>query len=350
MRFSQLVTATALISSVLISNSAIVKAAPLIANHLIHISVDGLRSDAITTLGAATLPNFYHLRLRGAYTDNARTDVEQTITLPNHTSQITGRHTGTEQGHNYTSNGIPGSASTLHRIKGKYINSVFDVIHDTGSSTALFASKPKFVLYAQSYDESNGAADVLERDNGRNKIDLFAVDPDTSSLVDEFLTHLLESRVRYAFLHLRDPDTAGHLSNWDLNPGSDYLNSIINVDTLLGKILTTIEAAEFLRDKTAIILTSDHGGRLGTIQHEPADDPENYVIPFYVWGAGVARGVEIYSLNMDSRLDPKLSQPSYSSDKQPIRNGDSANLALQLLGLESIPGSIINAKQDLRIH
>ena len=206
MRFNLQITSILLISSVLISVSDNVTARSSNARYVIHISVDGLRADAITALGVTALPNFYRLRTLGACPDNACSDVEQTITLPNHTTQITGRHTGSKQGHAYTSNGIPGSATTLHRVKGEYISRVFDVIHDHGLSTALFASKPKFVLYAQSYDEVSGAPDPIGDDHGRNKIDIFAVKPDTSALVEQFLTNLLERQMSYTFLHLRDPD------------------------------------------------------------------------------------------------------------------------------------------------
>jgi hypothetical protein len=68
----------------------------------------------------------------------------------------------------------------------------------------------------------------------------------------------------------------------------------------------------------------------------------------FVWGSGVAHG-NLYAMNRESRADPGEKRIDYLVKPQPIRNGDTGNLALSLLGLGPIPTSLINAKQDLRV-
>jgi hypothetical protein len=87
----------------------------------------------------------------GAYTLNARTVREQTATLPNHTAMLTGRRVDDKHGgHGYSDNVDNGS--TVHRAAGHYVASVFDVVHDNGDSTALYASKTKFKLYERTWN------------------------------------------------------------------------------------------------------------------------------------------------------------------------------------------------------
>jgi len=116
---------------------------------------------------------------------------------------------------------------------------------------------------------------------------------------------------------------------------------------LLGVLLGKIRNDEVLRDLTVIVLTTDHGGYRRS--HEDARNPYNFTVPFIVWGAGVAEGTDLYALNRDTRSDPANIQPGYDIRPQPIRNGDAANLVLDLLDLPPLAGSVMNFKQDLRI-
>ena len=105
----------------------------------------------------------------GAYTLNARTVREQTSTMPNHTAMLTGRRVDDRHGgHGYTENFDNGG--TVHRAAGHYVASVFDVVHDNGGSTAMFASKAKFRLYRRTWN-THGADDRTGRNDGRAKID-----------------------------------------------------------------------------------------------------------------------------------------------------------------------------------
>ena len=185
-------------------------------SYVIHISMDGLRSDAITELGPADLPNFYRLRTEGAFTDNARPDYDFTLTLPNHVCQLTGRGVLGPAGHNWSGNSDPAEGQTLASNKGAYVAGVFDVAHDNGLRTGLYASKSKFSLFSTSWDSFNGAPDVIDPDNGRGKVDVFLYQSDTLGLENAMIADMVVHPFHYVFLHLLDPDIAGHTWGWDV--------------------------------------------------------------------------------------------------------------------------------------
>lgn len=317
-------------------------------SYLINISVDGLGSSYLQALvNANQVPNFKRFQTEGAWTYNARDDYYSTETLPNHTTMVTARgvqDTGSILGHRWTANSDPALGQTIHNNfgVGAYVAGVFDVAHDNGLRTAMYASKSKFSLFDTSYNATYGAPDVTGLDNGRDKIDVYYNNSNTTTMTTSFIAAMNSNPYQYSFLHYVDPDAAGHGSGWG---STAYNNSLIAVNGFLGQIFNLVETNATLKDKTMIVLTADHGGTGGG--HGDPSVALNYTIPFFVWGPGVLEDTDLYSLNPTSRLDPGTGRPLYSAAVQPIRNGDMGNLSLDLLGLPPIPGSTLNFNQSL---
>ena len=314
--------------------------------YVVHVSVDGLRPDAVQRQPPTALPAFARLRLESAFTQNARTDPDYRNTLPNHTAQLTGRGVVGAAGHGWTVNTDPDPGVTLHSNKGAYVASVFDVVHDAGLRTAAYVSKSKFSLYDVSYDEAHGAADETGGDDGRDKIDTYVYEKDTDQLIAQFVADLHADPAAYTFVHLRDPDATGHWLTWSVRSGSRYMRAVRRADDRIGRILDAIEADPRLRGHTALIVTADHGGSGHSHSSERVD---HYTVPFYVWGPGIS-SADLYALNAGTRQDPGTANVGFDAARPPVRNGDAANLALSLLGLGPVPGSTIGADPPLHVR
>jgi hypothetical protein len=330
------------------------------ADYVIQVSVDGLRGDFLATLLAQdsthSLIGFQRFVAEGATTFNARADYGVTVTLPNHTTMITGRPVTRPDGqpatvhHGYIWNSDPATATTLHNsgnLAVPYKASVFDVAHDAGLSTALYASKSKFVLFDRSYNETNGVPDSVPPDFGRDKLGRYVsmstgVPATAVNLNAVLISELRTNPPRYSFVHYVDLDAVGHAYGWE---SAAYVASVHNVDGYLRDVLATVDSVPALAGKTVVLITADHGG-FG-FDHSDPTLPADYTIPFLAWGEGVARGADLYALNAVTRADPGTARPDYNAMPPPIRNGEAANLALQLLGLGPVPGSLINWGQDL---
>jgi hypothetical protein len=313
---------------------------PAGVDHVIQVSVDGLNPDAITQLGAAGTPNFHRLMTQGASTLNARTLVERTRTLPNHTSMMTSRPVLGPSGTQVEFNEDNGS--TLAATAGTYIAGVFDVVHDHGGSTALFSGASKFDFLDRSWNGTNGAPDTTGVDNGRDKIDTYlrgAGAVTTSALLNQLATN----PATFDFIHLAPTDSAGHQYGF---MSAQYLDAVKEVDGYIGQILNAVAGNPNLAGNTVVIVTADHGG-LG-LSHNDATAYANYRIPFFVWGKGIPAGANLYALNPD-RGDPGTTQPAYTAATQPIRNAETADLVTDLLGYGPVPGSTINGDQSLHV-
>jgi hypothetical protein len=309
-------------------------------DHVIAISIDGLNPRAIEELGKSRTPAFHRLMREGAFTLNARTVREKTSTTPNHTAMLTGRRVDAKHGgHGYTENFDNGS--TIHKAAGHYVASVFDVVHDHGGSTAFFGAKSKFRLYKRTWN-THGAQDRVGRNDGRAKIDRFTIDRNNTRLVSKITAELRRNPRDFTFVHLSLPDRAGHASGF---MGPQYLDAVRRTDRLLGRILDTVAGRPDLRRHTLVILTADHGGRGAA--HYRASKLLNFRIPFMAWCPGVPAGSNLYGLSPSFR-SPGGSRTSYHG-KQPIRNGDLANLATDALDLPRVPGSEFDSPRALNI-
>jgi hypothetical protein len=301
--------------------------APEITRVLV-ISVDGLNPDAITQLGEAGTPMFHLMMREGAWTFNARTEVEQTVTLPNHTSMLTSRRVDKALGgHGVTWDDDRLVPRTVQAAAGHPVASVFSRLEHAGLSTAMFATKTKFSLYPRSWPAIDRSLILLDQRELRRRAG-----------------GDLSDRTRaFTFVHFSAPDLAGHASGW-MSPA--YLTAVRKTDRQIDRLFSVLFRDPAQRDHTLLIVTSDHGGQ-GT-SHSTASAYADYRIPFLVIGGGVPAGVDLYSLN-PTYADPGTARPGYAAPRQPIRNGDVGNLVLDVLGFPAIPGSELDAAQDLEI-
>jgi hypothetical protein len=284
--------------------------------HVVVVSLDGFGSNVVAAAGLDRLPTLARLFEEGAGTTNARTEVEQTVTLPNHAGMLTGRPVDPAAGgHGVTVNGE--GADTVQGLAGGPVESVFDVVHAAGGSTALFATEEKFTLFERSWPES---------------IDRFTAEQDQDddvmgAAVDDLVT---EQRT-LSFVHLGLVDEVGHRSGW---LSADQLEAATVLDGLLRELVDTVSADRRLARRLVLVVTADHGG-VGKA-HGDAGDPRDFTVPFVVWGAGVEPGADLYELN-PGLTDPGDAQPGY--DAPPVRNGCVADVVTALLRLPPVDGS-----------
>ena len=204
-----------------------------LTENAILVSIDGLRPDAIAKFQAPTLQR---LIKEGSYTLSART-ILPSKTLPSHTSMLTGEP---PDRHGVLWNtAVEDAPGTLE------IPTVFSVARARGYATAAFFSKSKFLIQVPgSLDYSQAPGGWFGRWTAAH----------TLRNVEK---HLQSSKPNLLFVHLSDPDTAGHASGW-MSP--QYGRGVGQADEAVGRLLNAADAA-YGRGRYTIIVTADHGGR-----------------------------------------------------------------------------------------
>lgn len=305
--------------------------AEAVADSVVAISIDGLNPQALRRLGRSGTPNLHKLIRQGASTLNARTEQELTLTLPNHTGMVTGRRIeAATGGHGVNWNDDRQVPATVQAAAGGPVDSVFTVVDQAGLSAGFFASKTKFALWDRSWPDATDTQTIIE---------------DNDALVRTFTADLTTPRA-FRLLHLSETDTVGHAKGF---MGKAYLQAVRRADRRVGVVIKAIKSDPVLAARTSVIVTADHGGQgFAGGGHGNPTKPSSFTVPFVAWGAGVERGADLYQLNADDYLDPGRQRTTYSG-LQPVRNGDVANLSLDLLGLGPVPASEHDFAQDLDV-
>ncbi|MDP3279274.1 MAG: alkaline phosphatase family protein [Deltaproteobacteria bacterium] len=223
-------------------------------DHVVIVSIDGLRPDAIAMTDT---PNLRMLRSQGAWAQEART-ITHSYTLPSHTSMLSGvdvdRH-GLLHNNFTPRHGFTRSVTALY------------IARDAGFTTAMFVSKPKFRHIA-----IPGSVDVFERPD-------YACGP----VVRQAAAHLQATREGITFVHLSEPDGAGHSRGWMTE---SYMRAIAQADRCLGVLLRTIQARAD-RGRVLLLVSADHGGHGRTHGSTQENDMR---IPWIAWGSRVRLG------------------------------------------------------------
>ncbi|WP_193612047.1 alkaline phosphatase family protein [Nocardioides lijunqiniae] len=293
---------------------------------VLAVSVDALNPTAMRRLGREAVPHLWRLVDEGAATLNARAQYELTLTLPNHTSMVTGRRVAKRAGGHGVTWNTERPRSTVHRAAGERVRSVFTEVAAAGGSTALFSTKAKFRTFTRSWPRAIDRTVIRVGDD--------------DALVGAARADLVTHDRALTFVHLGVADAAGHAHGF-MSP--DYLRAVEHADDLVGTLLTAIDTEPTL-DDVVVVLTADHGG-VGR-DHAQADQLGDYRIPFMVWGPGVEHG-DLYDMN-PTYVDPGRSRPR-PVGRQPVRNSDLANLVTTLLGMGAVPGSQFDVRQRLRV-
>jgi hypothetical protein len=300
---------------------------------VVLVSIDGLGSGSLhRSLAAGTAPHLQSMIDRGATTMNARTELENTSRIPTLTGMLTGRPVNPAIGG--TGIGWPGSprGATVSATAGRYISSMFDIVHNYGRSTALYSSRPDTGRLATSWNATNGGRDPYGLDNGRNKIDTYVRTARDADTVDSVTSRLDARPARLTVVQLAEPNHAGQ--KWGFH-SAEYAAAVASTDRLVGRIQATIAHSRQLNGHTLLVVTANRGGT----RHagDPSTIPSVYRVPLLVTGPGVPAGADLYAMN-PRYVDPGSTNPGYTTGS-PIRNTLVANLATKMLGWPGIPGS-----------
>jgi arylsulfatase A-like enzyme len=232
-----------------------------VTRHVVIVSIDGLRPDAIARYHATMLGRLVR---DGRATLDART-ILPSKTLPSHTSMLTGQPPD-RHGITWNDDEVVGRGLVP-------VPTVFAVARAHGLRTAAFFSKAKFrhLMVPGTLDHAQAPRGWWGRWSAGHTTD--------------DVTRYLKGGARpdLLFVHLAEPDYVGHAVGW---MSWLYGRGVRTADEALARLIDAADGA-FGRGRYVLIVTADHGGH--GRDHGSAD-ARDVTIPWIAWGEGIGRG------------------------------------------------------------
>ena len=222
-----------------------------IALHVIIISEDGLRPDALVRANGSM---HAALMREGSFSLKART-IRHASTLPSHAAMLSGFD---EPAHKLSWNSWQPERGYIQ------VPTIFDAAENAGRGAAAFVGKQKLEHIAHP-----GSVDVFARPGFLCK-----------RVAEEAARYFVDKRPQVEFVHFSDPDEEGHAIGWMSEP---QMQAIRHADRCLTTLVEAVKAAGLAGD-TLFILSADHGGHG---RNHSGRIEEDRLIPWIAWGPGV---------------------------------------------------------------
>ncbi len=242
-----------------------------------HVFIISFDQGTPRIMQKADMPTFHQMWGQGAHTWEAYT-VVPSITLPSHTSMLTG--VGIQKHQILWNDWIPEKGLVK-------VPTIFKLAKERGLKTAMYVGKEKF-----KHLDLPGSLDV------------FSLQAGDAEVAQAFAAEVGQLRPNLCFIHFALPDTIGH----QYGLGSpEQMKTLTASDQALKVVRDAIEAAG-LTSTSVIIMTSDHGAHnipaplapgevatnppriIGTHGLPTSEDVE---IPWVAWGHGVKKDYTI---------------------------------------------------------
>ena len=291
--------------------------------HVLLVTVDTLRADRIGVYGSTTVrtPHLDRLAREGAMARQATAHVP--LTRPSHTSIFTGLYPSEHGIRDNVSVGLSPDVPVMA-----------DLFASHGFRTAAFVSS---VVLSRQSGLARGFQHYSDRfdlgpDDARF---LNAVQKPGDRTVDEAVAWLSDGAPgrRFAWVHLYDPhDPYSPPEPYATEyAGRPYDGEVAWTDALIGRLDAALTTAG-LRDRTLVVLTSDHGEGLdehGESVHGFFVYESTLRVPLIVRGPGIAPGTQIPVVARSIDLLPTVLELAGLGAHTPTVSGRSLATALR---------------------